>query len=114
MAELGAQNAVVGDSSPIDLPETVVDNNELAREKQMAKFSKSKEYLILKEHLENRIEFFKTCYPNGDPIAGEKDLTKLTQNWVVASLVIGEFRAILDAYENANEAVRDAAKRQSS
>lgn len=111
---MGPQNAVVGDSSPIDLPETVVDNDELAREKNMAKFSKSKEYQILKEHLENRIEFFKTRYPNGDPIAGEKDLTKLTQNWVVANLVIGEFRAILDAYENANEAVRDAAKRANS
>ena len=114
MADLGAQNAVVGDTSPIDLPETVVDNTELVREKSMAKFSKSKEYQILKDHLEMRIEFFKTRYPNGDPIAAEKDLTKLTQNWIVANLVIGEFKAILDAYENANEAVKDAARRQNS
>lgn len=111
---MGPQNAVVGDSSPIDLPETQVAEDELAREKQMAKFSKSKEYQILKEHLLQRIEFFKTRYPNGDPIAGEKDLTKLTQNWIVANLVIGEFQAVLDAYENANEAVKNAAKRQSS
>lgn len=114
MADLGAQNAVVGESFATDLPQTEVDKQDLAMEKHMAKFSRSKEFLVLKEHLEGRIEFFKNHFPNGDPIAAEKDIASLAQNWVVANLVIGEFKAVLDAYERANEAVKDAAKRTNS
>lgn len=108
---MGPQNAVVGESFATDLPQTEVSNQDLAIEKNMARFSRSKEFQVLKDHLEQRIKFFENHFPNGDPIAAEKDLPKLAQNWVVANLVIGEFKAVLDAYERANEAFKDAAKR---
>ena len=58
---MAAENGIVGDNQdPIgQLPETQVPEADLQLEKQMAQFSKSPEYLRLKEYLEARIEFFR-------------------------------------------------------
>lgn len=104
----GAQNAVVGDiTDATELPQTQIKEEDLAPEKNMAKFSKSKEYQKLKEYLESRIEFFQTYLPDGKPLTVENiDVN----NWKVANLVIGEFKAVLQAYENAQEVVDNVNK----
>jgi hypothetical protein len=121
MQETGAQNAVVGDVPDItELPQTKVSDQDLQNEKNMAKFSKTKEFKVLKEHIEMRIKFFQGHFPNGTSINGgmKQDGTpipsptsaEVADYWRVANLVIGEFQAILDAYENAKKVVDDAAR----
>lgn len=105
--EYGAQHGIT-DQFGMDLPETQVEEQDLAFEKNAAKFSKSKEYQALKEHLESRIDHYKTQLPGGKPIVEAN-----AQDWIVANLVIGEFQAVLQAYENAQQVVKEAnAKRQ--
>ena len=108
MQETGAQNAITGDIADItELPVTQVSDQDLQNEKNMAKFSKSKEFKVLKDHIESRIKFFQTQMPDGTPTV-TKPLEELVAHWKVANLVIGEFQAILDAYENAQKVVNDA------
>lgn len=99
-----AQNGIIGDSAGIDLPQAVVDNNQFQEEKMMAAFSRTDEFKRLKQHLEERIKFYETYLPSGSP-AGTTELSneKLGENWKVANQVITEFRAVISAYEIANE-----------
>lgn len=101
----GAQNGITGDEFGTDLPVTQVDDLALANERNMAKFSKTKEFKVLKEYMENRIEFFQKYLPDGRPLT-TKNVTD--KDWIVANLIIGEFRSVLQAYEQAAEAVRNA------
>lgn len=103
--EPGAQNAVVGDNFGTELPQTRVDDTQLAQEKNMARFSRSREFKVLKQHLEDRIEFFQTYLPNGDPAAAQGVTQESVHNWIIANTVIGEFRLVLNAYENAAKAL---------
>lgn len=100
----GPVNALIGDDFGMEIPRTVVDEDELLDEKKMARFSKTKEFKKLKEHIESRIEFYQQYLPDGRPIAG---VNVDSNNWVIANAIIGEFKAILAAYELANEAVRN-------
>jgi len=104
---MGPQNAVIGDSFGIDIPQTQVQENDLVAEKSMAKFSKSNEFKKLKEHIESRIAFYQTCLPNGEMVAQSKPTA---EDWRVANSIIGEFKAILMSYEEAREAVENANK----
>lgn len=107
---MGPQNAVVGnDSYGTDIPQTQVDNNAFDEIVKTAKFSKTDEYKQLKEHFEKRIGFYQQYLPDGSPILGEKDMTKLGELWVAANVVIGEFKAVMDVYEGAAQQVKDAA-----
>lgn len=109
MEDIGPQNAVVGDV--MEIPVTEVPEPQLNEEKLLAKFSKTKEYLRLKEYMEARIQFFQKFLPNGDPISAEHVVNQDTiNNWIIANTVIGEFRAVLNSYENANEVVTAAEK----
>jgi hypothetical protein len=103
-----AQNGIVGDSFGTDLPTTQVDNNSLLEEQKMARFSKTTEYKRLKEHLEERISFYQSYLPSGDAITLKQDTNQLGQNWLVANAIIAEFQAVLLAYENAKEVVKNA------
>jgi hypothetical protein len=103
-----AQNGIVGDSFGTDLPVTQVDNKSLLEEQKMARFSKSTEFKRLKEHLEERITFYQSYLPSGEAITQQTDVTKLGQNWIVANAIIAEFQAVLMAYENAKEVVKNA------
>ena len=110
MQETGAQNAITGDIADItELPVTQVSDQDLQNEKNMAKFSKTKEFRVLKEHIESRIKFFQTQMPDGTSTIMQP-VEDLIAHWKVANLVIGEFQAILDAYENAKKVVDDAGR----
>lgn len=101
----GPQNAVVGnDSFGIDLPRTVVTDEQLQPEKSMAKFSKTKEFQQLKEYLESRINFYQNFLPDGRPVSE----APTPENWIVANAIIGEFKTVLQTYELAAKAVEDA------
>lgn len=106
MDETGPQNAVTGDSFTTDLPETGAPLDELAVEKNMAKFSKTKEYKKLKEYLEARIKFFEAYLPDGKEVRWEAD-PEIGLKWIIANNIINEFKAVLNSYENAKEAVKN-------
>lgn len=99
---MGAQNGIVGDDLGIELPEIKVPEQDLTAEKNMARFSKSEEFQKLKEHLEGRISFYQNFLPDGRAI-GEN--IPSPEQWVIANAIIGEFNAVLGAYEQAREAV---------
>lgn len=101
----GAQHGLVGDTYGTDLPKTQTQEQDLTSEKNMAKFSRTKEYGVLKDHLEARIKFFQTQLPDGRPLLKNNTSPVTSTDWVVANLVIGEFKAIIDAYEQANQVV---------
>lgn len=116
----GAQNGITGDDFGTELPESLVDEAALTEERNMAKFSKTKEYKVLRDYMERRIEFFQTYLPDGNSITGGLNANKeqvpylddatIASYWRAANIVIGEFKSVLQAYDNANEAVRNAAK----
>ena len=101
----GPQNAVVGDNFGMDLPQMQVDAKQLDEEKKAARFSKTAEFQKLKDHLELRIKHYQTFLPDGREIAGEPQ--NIAQNWIVANTIIAEFKAVIDAYEQAGKAVED-------
>ena len=100
----GPQNAVVGDFT--DLPTSQLPEEMLNEEKLLARFSKTKEFKRLKDYLEARIEFFQNHFPDGTPLAKETDHQKVVDYWRSANIVVGEFKALLQVYENANEVVK--------
>lgn len=107
----GAQNAIIGsDSFGTDLPQTQLEEENLVIEKNMAKFSKSKEFEKLKEHLEQRITYYQNFLPGGVPPENVPDEER-GKYWAVSNMVIGELRAIIDAYEQAAQVVQNATPR---
>lgn len=94
------------DESTIALPqETGVDEESLKLEKRMAKFAKSSEFKLLKDHLLSRIEFYQEFYPDGRQV--NQDIPTPEQ-WVIANAIIGEFKLIIGSFEQAAEVVKDA------
>lgn len=104
------QQSIRGDSFATDLPVTQLDEQVLTNERKMAKFSKSEEYKRLKAHLEERIKFYESFLPDGRDITSSANMVEAGQNWVVANSIIGEFKAVLQAYEQAKDAVSDATR----
>lgn len=102
--EFGAQNAITEDYGT-ELPQTQVEETDLNIERNAAKFSKTKEFQALKDHLKQRIKFYQTQLPDGKPVTEAK-----IEDWKVANLVIAEFQAVLDFYENARQVVENASK----
>ena len=103
---MGPQNGLVGDSFGIDLPETLVETNDLVEEKQMAKFSRTKEFKRLKEQIERRIKFYQGCLPDGRPLTAV-DKAERGEQWVIANVVIGEFQMLINQYEEAAEVTKN-------
>lgn len=105
---------IIGDMSAVDLPQAPkLEANELAVEKQMARFSKSKEFKALKEHLESRIEYYRHRLPGGtefNKLVEQQDMAEVGKNAVISSTIIQEFQMVIDSYERAAEAVKDAQK----
>lgn len=106
----GPENGILGDQAfPTQLPQTEVPQQDLTRERSMAKFSQSEEFKALKEAIESRIEFYQQFVPGG--AAGDVDVKSLPNDergwrWLAADNIIMEFRSILNAYEQAAEAVK--------
>lgn len=100
---MGAQNAIVGNDYGTDLPMARLPEKELLEEKKRASFSKSSEFQKLKEHLEERITFYQNYLPDGRSVVEAPD----PANWVIANAIIGELKAIINAYEAARKVVED-------
>lgn len=109
----GPVNAIVGnDSFGTDIPQTEVDDNSFKALINTAKFSKTAEFKQLKEHLESRMDFYKTYLPNGKPVVGEQNPQELGYLWLAANTVNGEFQMLIDVYENAAREVKDELARR--
>lgn len=113
---MGPKNGIIGEDANYgtDLPVTGVDPDEQDAEMiKTAKFSKTAEYQTLKKYLESRMDFYRVYMPDGTPVVASK-LTPAEkgQMWIAANVIIGEFKAILDVYDNAAEQVKDAATRR--
>ena len=95
-----ATHGIIGDDSyGTQLPQSQLDEEINQETLAAARFSKSKEFQLLKTHLEDRITFYQTYLPDGrSALANTEDVG---QNWVIANAIIGEFKAVLDAYEQA-------------
>lgn len=107
MPDTGPQN-MIPDEFGTELPHTQVEEAQLVNEKNMARFSKSKEFKALKEYMEGRIEFFQKYLPDGRPLTSDNVIDE--KDWIIANTVIAEFQRVLDAYENAAEVVKNATK----
>ena len=92
----------------IDLPATQITEQDLVEERKAAKFSRTKEYQELKLHLEQRILFYQTFLPDGSQITARADMSEIGMKWAIANAIIAEFNAVLTAYENAREVVKNA------
>lgn len=100
----------IPDNSTTFTPSTNIDN-ELEEEKKMARYSESSEYKRLKEHLEGRINFYKLYLPGGKDIReSEANLQELGANWLLATSIINEISAIINAYESIHNAVHNSEK----
>jgi hypothetical protein len=98
------QQGIIGDNVGIDLPQTVVSEQDLAEEKKMARFSKTEEFKRLKMYMEGRIDFYQTHLPDGRPVGMVTE--DITDMWRASNTVIQEFKALINAYEQANDAVQ--------
>lgn len=107
---MASEFGIIGNEYGTDLPEMVVAEQDLTAERNAAKFSRTAEFRRLKEHLEQRMEFYRTYMPDGRPVVSVPTAERGEQ-WAVANLVITEFRAVIDAYETAGDVVREASKR---
>ncbi len=99
---------IIGDAYPTELPVTNVPEQDLTEEKKMAKFSKTAEFKRLKAHIEQRMDFYRAFLPNGQAVLEADNVTELGQKWLVANAIVTELQSIIDAYEMANEAVKNA------
>lgn len=102
----GPVNAPLGDlDEPTKLPETQVPEEALVEEKKLARYSQTAEYRRLKEFLEDRVKFYQTYLPNGDPVESKEPSVA---NWIAANVIIKELTNILSEYERAREVVKDS------
>jgi len=111
----GAQHGIVGDDPINELPETQVPDYDLNREANMARFSKTREFQTLRDVIKGRIVFWQQYIPgpNGTAIA-VADLPNEERGWrwLAANEIIRELQSIIDAYEQADTVVKDAAARR--
>jgi hypothetical protein len=98
-------NAIIGDSSGIDLPELSAEAESLIEEKKMAKYSRSAEFKRIQDWAETRIAFYQKYLPNGAEVGVE--VQPSPQDWQVANRVIAEFKLLLGSYDIAQKAVDD-------
>lgn len=101
-------NIIMGEATGIDLPQAEVEDTTLREEKKLAKYSRTAEFKRIQAHCEERIAFYQTQLPNGAEIGLE--VVPSVEDWRVANRVIGEFKLLMNIYETAAEAVKDATK----
>lgn len=95
---------IIGDSFGTELPQTQVPEQDLADEKRKAKFSKTKEFQILKDHLESRIKYYQGFLPDGRSVL---EAPVSVEDWKVANAIIAEMQAVIQAYEQAKETLKE-------
>jgi hypothetical protein len=101
-------NIIMGDATGIDLPQATPDENSLNEEKNMARYSKSKEFKKIRQHCEERIKFYQTYMPDGREIG--LDFCPSPSDWRVANRVIGELKLLMNMYDTAKEIVEESVK----
>jgi hypothetical protein len=101
-------NAIIGDESGIELPQAPENVVDLTEEKNIAKYSQTKEFKRLKGYMEGRIEFFQKFLPDGTALNSLDPSIDLGQQWKLANLVIAEFQAVIDEYDRIKQVVHDA------
>lgn len=101
----GPANAVLGDENfGTDIPEMAVDTTQMEEERQMAQYAKSGEFQRIRDHFNQRIQFYQSFLPDGRSLTdGAAAVT--AEEWKVANLVIGELKMIMAAYDSAQETV---------
>ena len=105
-----AANGIIGGGgvAPQQVPQATADDSQLKELKSAAKFAKTTEYKEFKEHLQKRMDFYRTYLPDGRAIGAQPSNQELANMWVVANCIIGEFNAILNVYDNAADMVKEA------
>lgn len=106
---MGPANAIVGDQSPTELPQSNIEPDDLAAEKNAAKFSRTAEFKVLKEYLLRRIAYYQTILPDGRDVSSAPEAERMSL-WIVANRIIAELQAIIDEYERAQQVVEEAAR----
>ncbi len=101
---MGPANGLMGDSYGTDIPVTQVDEQSLDEEKRKAKYSRTKEFKQLREKVEMRIAYYQQFLPGNIP---PENVTEEERGkyWAVANILIQEFRALINEYDAAKEAV---------
>lgn len=105
---MNPENGIMGDAMSIDLPKMEIDERNLNEEKNMARYSKSKEFKKIRDHCNSRIDFYQTYLPNGAEIG--LDIIPSTEDWRVANRVIGELKLLMNMYDVATDAVEEEVK----
>lgn len=100
------QNILIGDSTGVELPQMEASEDLLVEEKKMAKYSRSAEFKRIQEHFNERIKFYQSKLPDGRDIGVGQLPTP--EEWVIANAIIAEFNLVIDMYERAAEAVKEA------
>lgn len=96
-----------GGMNPVPAPIPV---EELKEEKQMAKFAKTQEFKRLKEHFQGRIDYYQQYLPDGRLLT-EVSKEERQDMWVVANVIIAEYKLVIATYEQAAEIVKDVSRR---
>lgn len=101
---MGSLNALT-DSFSLELPGYTPLEETLVEEKKMARYSKTKEFKRVVQHCQDRIEFYQKFLPNGQEV-GTENVT--AEDWRVANRVVMEFNLLINMYETAATAVKEA------
>ncbi len=100
-------NAIIGDQTGVDLPQAPVDESALIELRKKAKFSKSREFRELREKMTERIDFYSKFLPDGRGL-DVVSTKEAAENWRIATIVISELTAVMDAYDGSIELLKDA------
>lgn len=107
---MGPQNGIVGDTNfGTDLPQTSTPEDAMVEIAKAAKFSKTAEFKELKDYLQGRIAFYQANLPGGQPVA-QVDPTVVGPMWIASDVIVREFHAIINVYEQAAQTIKDAKK----
>ncbi len=105
----GAQNGIIGDQAfeSLEVPETQPDNQFLAEDKKMAKFTRTAEYKRQKRWAEDKIRFYQQYLPDGRDISSVP-IAEIGTKWVQANEIIKTLNEFLNSYEGAVVSVKEA------
>lgn len=102
------------DGFGLDVPETQPVEGADQDIKDAASFTKTKDYKNLKEHMDSRIAYYQTYLPDGRPVQNAPDFDRIGPMWIAANVVIGEFKAVLGAYEQAAAIIAEENRKANS
>lgn len=112
---MGPQNVIIGDNFGTEFPQPQIEDDQLNDLKNAARFSKTKEFKKLKELIEARINYWQQFVPGagvGDIQVDQLSNEERGWRWLAADQTIKELQRIINAYEGAEEYVKDAATRR--